>query len=185
MKSQGQQIVAIPRHNPKGTITMGNIIRLKPLFPPTLWPMNTLTSEQLELKQKRRAARTKGFGFLKRRMISGDEFLAGNTPKPCAKSKRNWRPKRPRVDHYQTTMTLELSPEFEHEIERAARQQGMDAPSFAIDTLRRALDIREAPKAKKETRSFGFLRGQISGSDAFLEERHAEAQREMSKEPTA
>lgn len=82
-------------------------------------------------------------------------------------------------------MTLELSPELEHEIERAARQHGMDAPSFAIDTLRRALDIPDAANAKKETRSFGFLRGQVSGSDAFLEKRHAQAERERMKEQSA
>ncbi len=82
-------------------------------------------------------------------------------------------------------MTLELSPELETQIEREAQRRGMDAPSFAIDTLRRALDIREAPKEKKETRSFGFLRGQVSGSDAFLEERHAQAERERMKEQGA
>jgi len=83
-------------------------------------------------------------------------------------------------------MTLELSPELETQIERAARQHGLDAPSFAVDTLRRALAREEAPaETKKETRSFGFLRGKVSGSDAFLQERHAEAEREMMKEPTA
>ena len=84
-------------------------------------------------------------------------------------------------------MTLELPPELETQIERAARQQSMDAAAFAIQTLRRAVSPEPAIEEtkQKQTRSFGFLRDQIPGSDAFLEERHAEAKREMQKEQRA
>jgi len=48
----------------------------KLLFMDTITNPKTLTEEELALKERRRAAREKGFGFLKGRIISSDDFLA-------------------------------------------------------------------------------------------------------------
>lgn len=87
-------------------------------------------------------------------------------------------------------MTLELSPELETQIERAARQHGTDAPSLAIETLRRAFGTEatsEETKPTKEERSaiLERLRGSLKNSkttvDDFLAERHEEGRREANK----
>lgn len=55
--------------------------------------MNTLTYEQAELKQRRRAAREKGFGFLKGRIVSSDQFLAEKHAETARELEKDMAPK--------------------------------------------------------------------------------------------
>ncbi len=83
-------------------------------------------------------------------------------------------------------MTLELSPELETQIERAAQQQGTDAPTFAIEALRVAAQSATAGAntlTKEERRAaIARLKGRYKDStttvDDFLAERSAEGHRE-------
>jgi uncharacterized protein (DUF1778 family) len=86
-------------------------------------------------------------------------------------------------------MTLELSPELETQIERAARQHGTDAQSFAIEVLRVAAQTVPEEKAKptkEERRAIlerlsGSLKNSTTTVDDFLAERSEEGRREANK----
>ncbi len=87
-------------------------------------------------------------------------------------------------------MTLQLSPELESQIERAAQLRGMNAPSFAIEALRvaaqSATDEKNSKAREKEERKeilALLFASQPNGSsvDEFLRGRSAEGRREANK----
>lgn len=80
-------------------------------------------------------------------------------------------------------MTLELSPELETQIERAAQQHGMNGPAFAAETLRRAMEKQnvEAERRAAIARLRGCMKNSKTTVDDFLAERSAEGRREANK----
>lgn len=86
-------------------------------------------------------------------------------------------------------MTLELSPELETQIERIARQRGMDVSSFALAALRAAAqaatqgDQKEREKAERRAILASLFGSQPGGDsvDEFLGERSAEGRREANR----
>ena len=78
-------------------------------------------------------------------------------------------------------MTLEIPSDLQEQIERAAALRGTTPQSFVLEATRRALE--DVPtQGSTTTRSFGFLKGQVEGSDTFLSHRHSEARDELDKE---
>lgn len=97
------------------------------------------------------------------------------------------------------SITLELSPELETQIEQAATRRGTNMETFLIEAAQRALhegevvnlvtpETSQPTTAAKEKRreaisqGFGFLKGRVSSSDDFLSQKHAEAQSEREKD---
>ena len=84
-------------------------------------------------------------------------------------------------------MTLEIPTELKAQIERAARERGLDAHSFVVEATRRALaQIEESGQAAKRRALALELRGSVSGGsptlDEFLRERSEEARLEAQRD---
>lgn len=93
------------------------------------------------------------------------------------------------------SITLELSPELEASIKRAAQQHGTDPQLYIIEAAQQRLmadnevvdlsvpGIAQFTTQEPKTRSFGFLKGRMNGSsDDFLAEKHAQIKQERAKE---
>ncbi len=93
--------------------------------------MNTQT---IPIKEQRRAAREKGFGFLKGRIAGSDAFLA----EKHAETARELENEVTSKDQTARTvkMTVDFPPELEAQIEREARLRGITPEAFVIGAIR-------------------------------------------------
>lgn len=76
------------------------------------------------------------------------------------------------------SITLELTPELEATITRAAKLRGTDAQAFVLEAATRAAETAEAERQAALGRLRGRLKGQGGSVNDFLAERSAEGRQE-------
>jgi hypothetical protein len=77
------------------------------------------------------------------------------------------------------SLTIELPPEIEKQVEERAAQNGQSAEEFAVALLSRGVATPQIEKPRRVLRGRGLFAGSGRTVDDFLAERRAEAEMEM------
>ena len=83
------------------------------------------------------------------------------------------------------TLTLELPPELEQRLQAEAQAQGQNLQSFALSLLEQKTpatnSLHDKSRKRRVLTGYGKFAGIGGTVDEFLEERHAEAEREEAR----